>query len=37
LCNPASDQNLPFLNEHLAVLNWAIWVRVARVHGWAQA
>jgi hypothetical protein len=25
LCGLASDQNLPFLHEHLGVLNRAIW------------
>ncbi len=25
LCGLASDQNLPFLNEHLVVLNRACW------------
>jgi hypothetical protein len=35
LCGLASDQNLPFMNEHLIVLNRAILVRLARIHGWA--
>jgi hypothetical protein len=37
LCDLASDQNLPFLNEHLVVLDSAILVRVARIRGWALA
>jgi hypothetical protein len=38
LCGLASDQNLPFLNEHIVVLNWAVLVRVACIRGgWALA
>jgi len=37
LCGLAWDQNLPFLNEHLVVLNRAILVRVACIRGWALA
>jgi len=37
LCGLASDQNLPFLNEHLVVLNRATLAQVARLHGWALA
>jgi hypothetical protein len=35
LCGLASDQNLPFLNEHFVVLNRPILVRVASIHRWA--
>jgi hypothetical protein len=35
LCGLASDQNLPFLNEHVVVLSRAILVQVARIRGWA--
>jgi hypothetical protein len=31
----ASDQNLPFLNEHVVVLSRAILVRVTRIRGQA--
>ncbi len=35
LCGLASDQNLPFLNKHLVVLDRVMFARVARAHGWA--